>query len=77
MVANINLKKTYDRIDWSFLEGVLWRIGFGNMLMDVILICLHSTEMSVPWNGSKLEVFTQERGLRQGEPLSLTSSFCV
>lgn len=56
MVANINLEKAYDRIDWS---------------------CLHSTKMSVLWNGSKLEVFKQERGLRQGDPLSLTSSFCV
>lgn len=70
MIAKNNLEKAYDRIDWGFLEGVLRTIGFEDMLIKVTLSCSKSMNMSVIWNGSRLQVFNPERGLRQGNPLS-------
>lgn len=70
MVVKIDLKKAYDRIDWGFLEQVLSKVGFGSMLVKVILSCLRNSELAVIWNGVRLDPFHPERGLRQGDPLS-------
>lgn len=69
-MVKIDLEKAYDRIDWSFLEGILHQIGFGNNLINVIFNCLKTSQLSVLWNGERLQPFKLERGLRQGDPLS-------
>lgn len=70
MAIKVDLEKAYDRADWRFLEKVLKAVGFGRELSDVILFCIRSTRLSIIWNGSKLDSFALEWGLRQGDPLS-------
>lgn len=70
MIIKIDLEKAYDRIKWNFLETVLSHIGVGPSLLKVITTCIQSTNMSVLWNGERLESFKPQRGLRQGDPLS-------
>lgn len=70
LVVKIDLEKAYDRVDWKFLVEVLWSVGFGSELIQVVRSCLESSSLSVLWNGESLDAFKPERGLRQGDPLS-------
>lgn len=70
MVVKIDLEKAYDRVDWAYLEQILRMVGFGNMLIQVILSCLETSQLAVLWNGDRLPPFKPGRGLRQGDPLS-------
>jgi hypothetical protein len=38
----LDLTKSYDRVDWSFLEGALRKIGFGEKWMQWTMACVTS-----------------------------------
>lgn len=63
LVAAIDLEKTYDRVDWHFLEQVLEAVGVSDQIRRVVMSCITSTQLSVLWNGEQLKSFTPERGL--------------
>ena len=67
----LDLVKTYDRVDWSYLEGTLSKLGFAEKWVKWIMNCVKSVTYSVRFNGNVLKSFTPSRGLRQGDPLSL------
>lgn len=70
MIVKVDLEKAYDQIDLNFLEKILETIGLFGILRQVVMNCIKSTNLSVIWNGVRLEAFKPERGLRQGDPLS-------
>jgi hypothetical protein len=66
----LDLSKAYDRVDWTFLERSMRRLGFADKWIDWIMACVTSVRYAVRLNGSLLEAFHPTRGLRQGDPLS-------
>ncbi|GLT40917.1 hypothetical protein SLA2020_150140 [Shorea laevis] len=62
--------KAYDCVDWSFLEWMMDRMGFGSKWRGWIMECLLTTRISVLINGSPTEEFKVGKRLRQGDPLS-------
>lgn len=46
-------------------------MGFGSKWICWITACVSTTSMSILLNGSPLQSFNMEKGLRQGDPLSL------
>jgi hypothetical protein len=66
----LDLMKAYDRVDWTFLEEAMRKIGFDHQWMNWIMECIKSVRFSVKFNGKLLEKFTPTRGIRQGDPLS-------
>nr|GEV93679.1 transposon TX1 [Tanacetum cinerariifolium] len=54
-----------------------WQMGFGHNWRNWIASCLSSASISVLINGSPSNEFFMERGLRQGDPLSLFFSFLL
>ncbi|XP_062186766.1 uncharacterized protein LOC133890399 [Phragmites australis] len=66
----LDLAKAYDRVDWSFLEEILLRLGFHRQWVQWILTCVTTVRYSVCLNGHLLAPFSPSRGLRQGDPLS-------
>ena len=70
MIMKLDLKKAFDRMEWSFVRRVLIHFGFPPTIIKLILSCISSTSTSLLFNGSKLSPFLASRGLRQGDPLS-------
>ena len=66
----LDLSKSYDRVDWSFLEKALARWGFSELWISCVMACVSSVKYSMKFNGKLLETFSPSRGLRQGDPLS-------
>jgi hypothetical protein len=66
----LDLSKAYDRVDWSFLERTMIKMGFSHRWVQWIMACVSTVKYSVKFNGTLLESFTPTRGLRQGDPLS-------
>jgi hypothetical protein len=66
----LDFSKAYDRVDWTFLEDVMHKMGFAQQWVRWIMLCVTTVRYSVKLNGALLEAFTPSRGLRQGDPLS-------
>ncbi|XP_026459259.1 uncharacterized protein LOC113359908 [Papaver somniferum] len=70
MALKLDLSKAFDRIEWSFLLGVLKEFGFDDKFYGYINQCISTTNISVLLNGSPTHDYTPSRGVRQGDPLS-------
>ncbi|KAA3465126.1 reverse transcriptase [Gossypium australe] len=66
----LDMSKTYDRIEWSFLEKMMSGMGFCDDWVSIIMRCVRSVTYSVVLNGRNGEAFHPQRGLRQEDPLS-------
>lgn len=67
----LDMAKAYDRIEWSFLHKTLLTMGFPPNLVDTIMRCVTTVSFSILINGQPINSFNPQRGLRQGDPLSL------
>jgi len=70
VVIKIDLSKDFDRVNWLYIRMLLIHLGFGVAFMKWIMACLTSISFSILINGAASSLFTTERGVRQGFPLS-------
>lgn len=70
-IYKINFEKAYDCVDSNFLEITLVGFGFPTLTIDLIMICITFSFLSLKWNDEKLNNFTPTHGLRQGDYMSL------
>jgi hypothetical protein len=66
----MEMEKAFDRMEWTFLLSILEKLGFSSTWLAWIRICISSSSFSILLNGSPFGLFSLERGLRQGDPLS-------
>jgi hypothetical protein len=66
----VDIMKAYDSVNWSFLIQCLICFGFPGRFINWIKVCITSPRFSVSVNGTLVDYFKGEKGLRQGEPLS-------
>lgn len=66
----LDMMKAYDRVEWSYLRGMLTKLGFADGFVDTVMRCVTSVSFSGRVNGQLSNPFKQSRGIRQGDPLS-------
>jgi hypothetical protein len=70
MALKLDMSKTYDRVEWPFLEGMMRRMGFNENFVHLIMKCVPTVSYRFRVNGDLTDVVTPGRGLRQGDPIS-------
>jgi hypothetical protein len=68
--VKLDMHKAYDRVEWTFLERIMLKMGFDQRWVDLIMACVTSVRYSVRFISVETEEFLPSRGLRQGDLLS-------
>jgi hypothetical protein len=68
--VKLDLAKAYDRIEWSYLQGIMLKLGFHPEFVNQIMRCVTSLSFAIKINGILTETFRPSRGIRQGDPIS-------
>ena len=66
----LDVSKAYDRLEWNFLEHMLFKFGFNETWIARILMCIKSVSYNFIQNGEVFGGVKSGRGLRQGDPIS-------
>ena len=66
----VDIEKTSDHADWSFLLTVMHKMGFGEKWVGWIKWCISTASLCVLVNGTSTSLFQSSRGLRQGDLIS-------
>ena len=70
MTIKTDMSKTYDRMEWSFIDEVMRKMGFSKVWITWIMRCVTLVKYKVLMNGQPRENIVPERGLRKEDHLS-------
>lgn len=70
IICKIDLEKAFDRVNWSYLEFVLKKMGFNNKLCKWVRFFYSNASFTVLINGSSFVFFKSTIGVIQGCPMS-------
>lgn len=66
--VKVDMAKAYDRVEWNYLEEMMFKLGFHPVFIQRIMCCVTSVCFSVRVNGSLSEVFKPTKGYAAGRP---------
>lgn len=69
MSLKLDMRKTYNRVEWGYIEKVLTTLGFDFTLVKLIINCVKSASFSILINGVPKGHIKPRKGLKQGDLL--------
>lgn len=63
-MIKIDLEKSFDKIEWSFVKFSFIYLKFPKDLINLIMSCISTTSTSLLFNGSSTDFFYPSRGIR-------------
>ena len=64
ILCKLDIEKTYDHVNWSFLLTVMQKMGFREKWVGRIMWCIYTASFSVLVNDTSTGFFQSSRGLR-------------
>lgn len=64
VALKIDISKSYNRVDWTYLKNVMLQLGFAQRFVDLIILCITTINYSVMLNGAEFGPISPNRGLR-------------
>lgn len=71
VILKLDFQKAYDSVNWDYLFSMMANLGLGGRWLGWIRTCVTMAKISILVNGSPTEELSPQKGLRQGDPLSL------
>ena len=63
MAIKIDLEKVYDKLEWSFIKEILFRVNLPQNLIKLIMSCVSTISKSIVVNEGALDQILPSRGL--------------
>ena len=70
MALKLDMGKTYDRVEWVFLEKIMRKLGFNEKWITLMTLCVSTVSYSILINGAPNGFIQPTRGIRQSDPVS-------
>lgn len=69
-MIKLDMSKTFDRVEWAFLEMMMRKLSFNERWISLIMMCVTTISYSVLINREPKGKIIPMRALRQGNPIS-------